>query len=260
MSNTLQFLSLGCLLLISTSYARDLQLECHSVDESYNNTRLLRVLNVCHVKKFNLTKDDIIANTQLSFSDAAAANTYTGVIIESSKFPSFPQKIIKIFKNMVFLSIAFSGMTEIEDFSFRNATRLQDLNLGYNKITKISEFTFAGADLVSLSLEVNEITEVAPGAFDYFPHLETLRLSSNKISALDAKIFAMLSNLKLLRLNTNPLTHIDPQMFVHNQRLSDLGLAMIEVGGELELVLNTNRLTLLDLHGITEEFKKLTLR
>lgn len=244
--------------LSSTCCSKELHLKCESVDKDHNNTRISRKLNVCHVKKFNLTKDteDV---TQLLFADDSA-NTYTGVSLESSKFQKFPQQILTVFPHVLSLGIAFSGMTEIEDHTFKNSTQLLDLNLGYNKITKITEFSFAGAEnLVSLNLDVNQITEVSPSAFSCLPHLKILKLGSNKISTLDRNVFALLSNLRVLSLTRNPLVHIDSQMFVHNDRLVELRLSELEVG-EVELELHSKKMKKLDLYGIRSDKKKITLK
>lgn len=251
---TILFLSLGSSILISTCCAKELQLECkHRVSTIYGG--LSRILDVCHVKKFNITEDD----TQLVFMDTNS-KTYTGVRIESSKFTVFPKEILKIFPQTVALAVAFSDMTKIEDNSFRNASQLLDLDLGYNKITKINELTFAGADnLIDLRLNVNKITEVSPRALNCVPKLEILELGQNEISTLHMETFAKLKNLKTLSLNSNPLSHIAPQLFIHNERLSVLRLGVMEFD-ELELELSTNQMEKLAIYGTHSHLKKLTLR
>jgi len=83
--------------------------------------------------------------------------------------------------------------------------RLQVLQLGYNKLTNLSEGMLRGLGRMQcLFLQHNLIEVIATNAFWECPSLNSLDLSSNKLSRLDPSTFATLNRLMVCELAANP--------------------------------------------------------
>lgn len=231
--------------------AKEIHLECDDIIE-VTNIHISRVLQVCDIRGFEITEND----SEISFVNVSQ-NNFTKIEVTRSKFLVLPTKIVDLFPQVVAFEVCFSGMTRIEDYTFRNASQLLDLSITINELTEITEFTLAGAvNVISLDLNTNQITNVSPKAFNLMPKLERLILGANRISSLDKEIFSLLKNLKYLDVSFNKLTEIDSKLFVHTEHLSYLNLARNKFN-EVELELSTKvKMNRLDFEGI----RKLTLR
>lgn len=255
LSHSLLFVSLAfAFVIISTCHADEIKLTCKELNEE-NNTRIDRILTICWVRQFEVPDTD----TSFLFEDASEKE-FTGVSIENSVIKTFPKHILDVIPQAIALSVISCELATIEDFSFRNASQLLNLELNNNELSEITEFTFAGAgNLIALNLKYNSIEQVSAKAFDCVPKLEYLTLTSNKISTLDKDMFSKLVHLKEIFLGQNDLTSLDPQMFLHNEQLSYLDLQM-NPWTAVELELSTKQMKVLDFYGMFGNLSELTLR
>jgi Leucine-rich repeat (LRR) protein len=88
-------------------------------------------------------------------------------------------------------------------------SRLTVLNLGYNKLTELSENTFTSMpSLVNLNLEKNNIKNIKPCVFAGLVNLLCLNLSRNNFQTFDFDVLNssdMPINLRFLNLETESL-------------------------------------------------------
>jgi Leucine-rich repeat (LRR) protein len=126
---------------------------------------------------------------------------------------------------------------------FSGLIRLVLLNLGYNRLTRLSPEPFQ--DLYSLQIlnvEHNAIDTIEPNTFSAMNNLHTLILSHNKLTFIDATALNGLFVLSLLSLDNNALTGIHPSAFHNCTSLKDLNLNGNSFG---EIPLAIQNLTLL---------------
>jgi Leucine-rich repeat (LRR) protein len=91
-------------------------------------------------------------------------------------------------------------------------SRLTVLNLGYNKLTELSENTFTSMpSLVNLDLEWNNIANITPSVFDGLVNLRCLDLSHNNFQMFDFDVLNsknMPVNLRYLNLASKSLNTV----------------------------------------------------
>ncbi|RCN52637.1 leucine Rich repeat-containing domain protein [Ancylostoma caninum] len=103
--------------------------------------------------------------------------------------------------------------------------RLQVLDLAFNKLSEITEETFAGLEsLQHLNLESNNIKKITPGAFAGIPLL-LLWLPNNCLSSITPTTFQGALFLRQLSLANNNIKNIEPLSFNHLANLHTVDLA-----------------------------------
>ncbi|MGX7111399.1 NEAT domain-containing protein [Gemella cuniculi] len=108
---------------------------------------------------------------------------------------------------------------------FKNATNIERINLGGNKVTKVSEELFANnRKLKSVNLSANQLGTVPENLFSNNPVLEEIQLDQAWLSSLPSNIFKKNPKLKSLGLMENKLKQLDDNIFSNNPALSFLGL------------------------------------
>lgn len=120
-------------------------------------------------------------------------------------FPSLPIRYLSFRHNLI---------SRIEQQSFKNLTRLEHLDLSYNRLTsevlmpevfkgKYSPDTYEPLKfLKTLNLGNNRLHTLNPDLFEHFPNLENLSLESNPFMVLDhltTQAISGVSSLKVLR-------------------------------------------------------------
>jgi Leucine-rich repeat (LRR) protein len=79
----------------------------------------------------------------------------------------------------------------IEDSTLSNCSKVEELNLQYNKISEISKNAFQGQrNLQELYLYNNQIKVLQPGVFDQLTCLTELRLHKNLIEVIEDSLFS----------------------------------------------------------------------
>ena len=120
-------------------------------------------------------------------------------------------------------------MNSIYDYAFSKCVYLSELNVGLNKLKKVSRFAFnGGAYLRRLVLSNNlHISSIESYAFESLSQLEYLTLGMNtNLKELKENDFYGLANLKILDLSECQLKWIDKKAFVHLLKLEELYMSM----------------------------------
>ncbi|XP_041981846.1 toll-like receptor 4 isoform X3 [Aricia agestis] len=100
---------------------------------------------------------------------------------------------------------------DIDKEAFTQSRELRVLNLSYNRIKSIFEYTFRGLNnLRILNLENGTVYFIGPGTFKSLMHLEILNLANNPLTAtanLTSSMFVGLNELKVLILKNCGIKH-----------------------------------------------------
>lgn len=125
------------------------------------------------------------------------------------------------------LNLADNEIETIEDFTFRNQSKLTHLDLRRNKLTTIKENTFDGSltALIYLDVSENEIQMIESDAFADLSRLSQLFLNFNKVKALEDHLFHGLTTLATLHIEHNQLESIGTSLYTLTS-IEDLSLAM----------------------------------
>ncbi|XP_078603433.1 uncharacterized protein LOC144877394 [Branchiostoma floridae x Branchiostoma japonicum] len=155
------------------------------------------------------------------------------------------------------LKLNHNSITNLRRNGFSLYSKLKELNLSNNKISKVHKGVVTSNQLQKLLLSNNKITYIQPGAFSRLGRLQDLYLNGNKITNIDPGtfsclpgIFSCLSNLRSLNLGNNKITKIPLGTFRNLTGLTSLLLN----SNNLTTVLpgtftNKRRLKLLSLHN-----------
>ena len=122
-------------------------------------------------------------------------------IIERSNLNSIEHLIVPIIDFSNLNMICSRSIIRIKKSCFTNikTSYLVELNLEYNKIRKIDDFTFENLkSLKRLYLNDNELKRIFPKIFHGLKSLDELDLKSNKIKTIEDHSFQNLENLTVL--------------------------------------------------------------
>ncbi|XP_054258607.1 chaoptin-like [Macrosteles quadrilineatus] len=172
------------------------------------------------------------------------------------------------------LNLEFNNIKLLRDYTFRSLN-LGRVVLGHNRLTNISGNVFAGLEdsLEYVDLEGNMIESIA-NAFTRLRVLKFLYLANNKISRLqDADFRTFAAHLKALSLSGNRLYHIPNEAFKNLRQLAHLNLGYNQIseinsndfdgwGAHLDtLLLMNNRISYLSnyLFRHTQSLRELSL-
>lgn len=117
---------------------------------------------------------------------------------------------------------------EIDRDTFLQSKRLLILNLAYNRMKSIFDYTFTGLDnLKILSLENGTIFYIGPGTFKHMKHLQILNLANNPLNAnqnFTSSQFKGLNELKFLIMKNCGIRHFydDDNIFEMMPNLTQL--------------------------------------
>ncbi|CAH0719919.1 unnamed protein product, partial [Brenthis ino] len=131
------------------------------------------------------------------------------------------------FSNLYVLNQLFldgNRITRVDLRSFENITKLHDLGLSGNQLTEVPEAIKTLRFLTSLDLGMNKITKVTTTQFEGLDDLYGLRLVGNKIQKISKDTFSALPSLQILNLALNNIDQIDDGAFASNQQLKAIGL------------------------------------
>ena len=113
------------------------------------------------------------------------------------------------------LDLSFNSIQDLAiDRLITNKNLIGKISLNNNKLTKVSASLFRKlSQILSLSLEFNEISCIEPFAFYNSYLLEKINLSNNNLSTLNQGTFEGLFQAKYLDLSSNYLEHIQSHLF-----------------------------------------------
>lgn len=120
-----------------------------------------------------------------------------------------PSSIFETFLNIRVIRLSV-GIKSLTKDSFKNADRLQTLELQKNAIEKIPTRVFLNAvDLKEINLSVNQISEIEDNAFEGLEKLKFIYLDENRLKTLKKDTFAGASHLSGLSLSGNEIETIE---------------------------------------------------
>ena len=128
-------------------------------------------------------------------TSAQSYSKYGGLITEIPD--DIPLNVTSIF-------IRFTSITEVGLQSFKNLTKLYNLNLDDNQIDSIADHAFMDAPIWNLYLDGNQLERV-PNLTDISDTLVNLDLSKNKIKLISPSFFARMEKLRYVNLGFNRL-------------------------------------------------------
>ncbi len=109
---------------------------------------------------------------------------------------------MQIFPNLRSMEVSYTHSSILKQIPFN----LDELFLGHNQISRISEDTFLHTThLTDLDLSFNRISTIERKSFNSLTELKTLNLSNNSIGTIDNELFKYNRKLEVLQLQNNPI-------------------------------------------------------
>ena len=106
-------------------------------------------------------------------------------------------------KRIRVLSLWHNNITTLPKHVFQKISALE-INLAYNKITKIQDYSFTACSYLSdLYLDSNSLVSISEKAFSTVQHIARLSLSNNKLRVLPPRLFANLSVKRIFLFDNN---------------------------------------------------------
>ena len=240
------------------------------------NLTHLSVLDTLHLEYFKFPNDYLqashslhslinlrsltLSHSGLTFIQSGTLPTsLTSLTLDYHGFTALPLDVLRGLVGLENLAITHTNVTIITNSAFELNTRLQTLDLGYNRISVLSDGCFRGIEtsLQHLSLRNNPISSVANlREVKELTVLTSLQLSEITLSSLPARADFLLNkaSLKSLHLEGNLFTTLGPSVFdAVGGSLNELSLARNQLQGMDEQALaGLSALTSLDLSHQTQ--------
>ena len=129
------------------------------------------------------------------------------------------------YPELTLVDLSSNQLVSVPKRAFASQRRLQELRLGGNKISELTEKTFQGLSrLESLDLSHNFIERLENKVFKALKSVKELNLESNRISEVSERAFAGCSTLVSLNLEGNLLIKVPTLAFTHLIHLAELRL------------------------------------
>lgn len=168
----------------------------------------------------------------------------------NNNIKTMPGGVFTAYKNVDWIRLINCQITQIDEYTFKDAQKLKLLYLIENRISYLSNSTFNGVEnLHNLALSFNEIEHLPIGIFDKLNKLEELNLNYNKIKHLDEIIFSGLEQLGRLYINNNQLKVINPNLFSQNNEIYHLELQNNQITYIEDSIQKLKKLRILKLTG-----------
>ncbi|KAF9680660.1 hypothetical protein SADUNF_Sadunf06G0144600 [Salix dunnii] len=132
-----------------------------------------------------------------------------------------------------FLASGLGLSGPIPDSTIGKLSKLQTLDLSYNKITSLPSDLWSLGSLKALNLSSNQISGPLPNNVGNFGALEKIDLSSNKFSGEIPAAISSLGGLRVLKLDRNGFEGSIPSGILSCQSLCFIDLSMNKLDGSL---------------------------
>ena len=131
------------------------------------------------------------------------------------------------YPELTLVDLSSNELVNVPDRAFGSQRKLEELRLGGNKLSELTEKTFSGLSrLQSLDLSHNFLETLDNRVFKPLRLLKELNLESNRISEVEMRAFAgCSSSLVSLNLGDNLLKRVPTDAFAHLTHLAELNLA-----------------------------------
>lgn len=134
----------------------------------------------------------------------------------SGNWPTTTLSFLQYMPRLQSLYLVGNRIQKISSKPFYHLSRLEILDLSYNRITDISDlfrFETRTNKMMKLILGYNAISEITSGALQDLTMLTELDLSHNRITMLDKTSFSNLTNLEVLKLNNNKIRDLNGALY-----------------------------------------------
>ena len=175
-------------------------------------------------------------------------------IVEVGLYKTYPTVLNSHFfvnscENLKVFFVTYVDGTSVENFTFRNCSSLEYLDLSINSLQFIPFYAFIGLNkLITLDLSWNKLKYLHSKLFQDLGNLEQLDLHANKLEEISDKAFNKLNKLKKLDLNYNKITTIKRKMLQNNKQLNSINLEKNKIKIiQLDTFKYLNKLTKLNL-------------
>jgi len=199
------------------------ELYLHDNEISMVADRALGGLKTLHV--FDLSNNKVVALPPELFAESASV--INEIYLQNNSISVLAPGLFANLGHLLSLDLSRNQLTSawINSGTFSGLIRLVQLNLSYNKISKLDPTFFRDLyTLQILNLQHNQIETIPAETFAPMNNLHTLLLSYNKISYLDAYSLNGLYVLSLLSLDNNLVESVHPEAFRNCSSLQDLNL------------------------------------
>lgn len=123
--------------------------------------------------------------------------------------PELPNNLFKVYANIHTFNLSHVGLTSLPVAIFSDAGKLKFLDVSYNEITEIPQFSSHKSEILSIDFSFNKIKWIDHLAFAFLFSLKRLDLSHNELTTLDADILpTQMSNMKMLSIGNNQLREL----------------------------------------------------
>uniref|UniRef100_H2XMU3 LRRNT domain-containing protein n=1 Tax=Ciona intestinalis TaxID=7719 RepID=H2XMU3_CIOIN len=184
----------------------------------------------------NNTWLNVSSQTATRISVYEASSSIRALDFSHNKLATFPRDVLKLIIGLKTLNLSNNEIViTIQDLQTPLFNRnLRVLDLSNNRIAYVTPALFSSLrNLMRLHLHGNSLTIFSLHFVVYSPYLKELTLQNNEIANLANDSFTTLGNLRSLNLSRNRISHIDSGAFA--------GLLNLEI-----LDLSDNRLTVFD--------------
>lgn len=130
-----------------------------------------------------------------------------GVTSSNLQSISFPENA-----HLVQFSSAANNISHIENGTFRNQERrMQELSISSSNVMTVDEDAFVGlSNVISFTLNANQITEFLPRTFFPLVSAIVINLNSNRLTRIEEDLFSQNRMLTQLLLSFNQINEIHP--------------------------------------------------
>ena len=192
-----------------------------------NATNRSCMIFVFHNEKRGLPSNSInlifFCTSRYELVDEVALRHYNWTTVQNcwcNSLPGTPRILI----------LTSNNITHLAPCSFSGLTRLETLDISYNRLKHLSLSLFSPCSLSLTKLKIlnvsnNKITHVSPHRFCNTPRLKTLDLSWNNIKFISHSMFTGLDSLVHLILRVSYIKMISPAAFSPMPQLSYISLA-----------------------------------
>lgn len=215
---------LKLILFLTTIYLTGCATETTLLDCKFRPTYffLMQKCFVEHVTQLN-------PDATFTFGEATDAPQRFVMEFEDCNLYNIPKDLFKNY-NAFKIIMQKSGLVEIGDKRFLNATVLKSVDISRNNISEIKSDVFLGADMLEfLDISFNEIEKIDENALRGAKQLGAIDLANNRIKTIKAGTFQHTPALFQIKLRNNFLTKIEPNTFGRLKKLMTVDIAFNEL-------------------------------
>lgn len=163
---------------------------------------------------------------------------------------NIPSIICNKFYNVSDIYLRSAGIQRINEYSFRNCSKLTNLSIFNNTLTEIDENSFIGNEkLKGLAIENDTISTLRPNLFKSLKSLSSLVLDYTDFQELLNGIFTSLVNLFYISMNGNILRNISSSAYEFRPNLKIARFVNNQISAIDEKFIENTGINYIDLTG-----------